>query len=283
MVLLAGTRMSPSSRRTSSSRILRAPQCGFSLLRPDDQALDLLRQLVGVAHRPPGAVAQRLEPVLLVAIEDLVAGLAGDAELPAHLASWPRPSSSRATKRRRSSITEHAFHGINTSRRKERKVLPMCPVRTVTYVSGRTKHAIAAECHRFHARSDTVDSVVSSAHSSYPRSSRANHRRPPGSLDLSTMLAIAPRGPQLVRRPAQSRQTFRSRTPLPVPYRGLPLFFDLENGDRPREPTARLEWNLHLAIEVVIPTHRTFAGTVSIDDGLHGNPLLADFVSLACH
>src|SRR5213082_115953 len=30
MVLLAGTRISPSSRLTSSSRILRAPQCGFS-------------------------------------------------------------------------------------------------------------------------------------------------------------------------------------------------------------------------------------------------------------
>ncbi len=30
MVLLAGTRTSPLSRRTKSSRSLRAPQCGFS-------------------------------------------------------------------------------------------------------------------------------------------------------------------------------------------------------------------------------------------------------------
>src|SRR5215468_1318585 len=39
----------------------------------------------GVTYRPPGAVAQRLEPVLLVAIENLVAGLAGNAELPTDL------------------------------------------------------------------------------------------------------------------------------------------------------------------------------------------------------
>src|SRR3982075_444550 len=48
------------------------------------------------------------------------------------------PSNRRATKRRRSSITELAFHGIHTSRPQRRKVLPMCPVRSVTYVSGRS-------------------------------------------------------------------------------------------------------------------------------------------------
>jgi hypothetical protein len=40
----------------------------------DDQALDLLRQLVGVANRPARAVGQGLETVFLVALEDLVAG-----------------------------------------------------------------------------------------------------------------------------------------------------------------------------------------------------------------
>jgi hypothetical protein len=37
--------------------------------------------------------------------------------------------------------------------------------------------------------------------------------------------AIAPKGRQFARRPAQPRQTFRSRTPFPAPYRGrlLPL------------------------------------------------------------
>ena len=54
-------------------------------LEADNQALDLLRQLVGIAHRPPRAIAQRLKPVLLVAIENLVAGLAGYPELPAHV------------------------------------------------------------------------------------------------------------------------------------------------------------------------------------------------------
>src|SRR5512133_1921489 len=81
MVLLAGTLISPSSRRTSSSRILRAPQ--FIGLQPDNQAFDRLRQLVGVAHRPSRAIAQGRQPVLLVAIENLVAGLAGYAEFPA--------------------------------------------------------------------------------------------------------------------------------------------------------------------------------------------------------
>ena len=52
------------------------------------------------------------------------------------------PSSRRATKRRRSSITEHSFQGIATSRLlRKRKVLPMCPVRSVTYVSGRSQLA----------------------------------------------------------------------------------------------------------------------------------------------
>src|SRR5205807_9067159 len=48
------------------------------------------------------------------------------------------PSSRRATKRGRSSITELALHGIHTSRPQRRKVLPMCPVRNATYVSGRS-------------------------------------------------------------------------------------------------------------------------------------------------
>lgn len=54
-----------------------------------------------------------------------------------HTSLIPSPSRSRATKRRRSSITEVSLHGINTSRQK-RKVLPMSPVQFVTYLSGRT-------------------------------------------------------------------------------------------------------------------------------------------------
>ncbi|MER9133443.1 hypothetical protein, partial [Mesorhizobium sp. M0768] len=35
--------------------------------------------------------------------------------------------------------TEHSLHGINTSGQKP-KVLPMCPVQNVTYVSGRASN-----------------------------------------------------------------------------------------------------------------------------------------------
>jgi len=55
---------------------------GLLSLQADNQGLDLGWQLIGVADRPPGAVAQRFEAVLLVAVENLVAGLAGDPELP---------------------------------------------------------------------------------------------------------------------------------------------------------------------------------------------------------
>ena len=120
---------------------MRAPQCGFSRFEPDDQALDLLGQLVGVAHRPARAVAQGLEPMLLVAIEDLVAGLAGDAELPAHIRH-------RLTVQQTGHKAKAFFHHRTLFPRHQhlpppnrRKVLPMCPVRTVTYVSGRSiKH-----------------------------------------------------------------------------------------------------------------------------------------------
>src|SRR5690242_14584667 len=54
-------------------------------LQAHNQGLELLRELVGIAHRPPRAVAQRLKPVVLVAVENLVAGLAGYTELPADL------------------------------------------------------------------------------------------------------------------------------------------------------------------------------------------------------
>ncbi len=52
----------------------------------DDQPLDLVGQLVGVSDRSPRAIAKRFKTLLLVAVEDLVAGLAGNPELPAHIA-----------------------------------------------------------------------------------------------------------------------------------------------------------------------------------------------------
>src|SRR5579864_6069665 len=48
-----------------------------------------------------------------------------------HTSLMPSPSRRRATKRRRSSVTEHSLHGINTSRQM---------AKSVTHVSGTTCH-----------------------------------------------------------------------------------------------------------------------------------------------
>src|SRR5271166_731181 len=62
-----------------------APMRLVSLER-DDQSLDLRRELIGVADRPPRTVAQRLKALLLVPVEYLVAGLARNPELATDLA-----------------------------------------------------------------------------------------------------------------------------------------------------------------------------------------------------
>src|SRR5438105_11187283 len=51
-------------------------------LEGDDQALNPGWRLVGVAHRTTRAIRQRFDPAMLVALEDLVGGLLGDAEIP---------------------------------------------------------------------------------------------------------------------------------------------------------------------------------------------------------
>ena len=52
-------------------------------LEGNDQALDLLGQLVGITHRPPRAIAESPTAMLPVAVEDLVPGFARYAELSA--------------------------------------------------------------------------------------------------------------------------------------------------------------------------------------------------------
>ena len=52
-------------------------------LEADDHALDLRRQLVGVADRPTGSIVEGGAALLLVSTEDFVAGLSGDPELTA--------------------------------------------------------------------------------------------------------------------------------------------------------------------------------------------------------
>src|SRR5690242_16016819 len=58
---------------------------GLVTLQPDNQALELLRKLVGVAHRPAGPIAQSRQPLLPIAIVNLVTSLAGYAEFSAHI------------------------------------------------------------------------------------------------------------------------------------------------------------------------------------------------------
>ena len=86
-----------------ASRLWRAPVRLLGL-ETDNQALDLLRQLVGIAHRPPRAIAQGLKPVLLVAIENLVAGLAAPIICVQGL-RWAAPRSTPASGRMMSGAT----------------------------------------------------------------------------------------------------------------------------------------------------------------------------------
>src|SRR3546814_15535277 len=55
------------------------------LLGLDNQPLDLLGELVGIAHRAPRPIRKRDRPYLLISVEDFVAGLSGYPERPAHL------------------------------------------------------------------------------------------------------------------------------------------------------------------------------------------------------
>ena len=56
---------------------------GVLMLHVQDVVLHLEREVIGVAIGTTAAVGQPLHPTFLVAIKDLVAGLAGDPELPA--------------------------------------------------------------------------------------------------------------------------------------------------------------------------------------------------------
>jgi hypothetical protein len=112
--------------------LARAPMRLF-LLGGGDEGLDLRRQLVGVAHRTPRPVAQRLQAVILVAIKDFVAGLARNAELPAHLAhavALQKPGDEAQT----------LVHN-RTLLPRHRRLLARSPQRkSVTHVSGTNCH-----------------------------------------------------------------------------------------------------------------------------------------------
>jgi hypothetical protein len=57
-------------------------------LHIQDKVLHLKGKLVGIATGTAAPVGQPLNSAFLVAVEDLVAGLAGDSELPAKFRQW---------------------------------------------------------------------------------------------------------------------------------------------------------------------------------------------------
>src|SRR5260221_12967557 len=105
-------------------------------LKTYDQPLDLLRQLIGVAHRPARSIAQGREPVLLVAIEYFVAGLARYAEIPANvrhsLAIHQAGHKPKALFHHRTRFPRHQHLPP------ARKGVPMWPGRNVTHVARRS-------------------------------------------------------------------------------------------------------------------------------------------------
>jgi hypothetical protein len=118
--------------------LARAPM-GLFVLAAQDEAFDLLGQLVGVAHRPPRSVGQRLEAMLLVAIEDFISRLARDAELPAHVAHRLAVEQTRdEPKTLFHNRTLLPGHSTSPARLAWREMSPMCPEQTVTHVSGRS-------------------------------------------------------------------------------------------------------------------------------------------------
>jgi hypothetical protein len=87
---------------------------GVLTLHVQDVVLHLEGELIRVPKGTSAPVRQPFHPTFLVAIENLVTGLAGNPELSAKfrhwLAGWPA-----SHKLRLSSITEHSFHGITPS------------------------------------------------------------------------------------------------------------------------------------------------------------------------
>ncbi len=108
------------------------------LLETNNQLLDLHRQLASLAVGSAATVGQAIDATIFITIEDLVAGLAGNAELTAQ-------TSHLLAIKQSGDKSETFFHNIallpghGTFSCKKEKVLPMCPVWSVTFVSGRTQ------------------------------------------------------------------------------------------------------------------------------------------------
>jgi hypothetical protein len=81
MVLLAGMGI-PENLRIKRSRIFEPPSWG-ARAHIQNKVFHLERKLVGVAVGTAAPICEPLQATFLIAIEDLVTGLAGDPELPA--------------------------------------------------------------------------------------------------------------------------------------------------------------------------------------------------------
>src|SRR6201984_1148306 len=114
---------------------------GFLALGRDDQGFDLLRQLVGVANRPARTIGPGPQTGFLGAIEEFVAGLARNPERRPR-SSLRRPAAERQTAGARPSPNTPST--ASTPPPQRGKVLPMCPVRSCTYVSGRSQERCCA-------------------------------------------------------------------------------------------------------------------------------------------
>jgi hypothetical protein len=90
-----------------------------------DQALDLDRQLVGLPVGATTAIGESLEPAVLVALEDLVAGLARDIELAAqqrHFLALKEPGNEAQSFIHLGTLLPRHFALPQSA-----EVLPMCP------------------------------------------------------------------------------------------------------------------------------------------------------------
>jgi hypothetical protein len=122
--------------RQALANFARSP-AGVFTLHIENVVLDLKGELVGVAIRTSAAIGESMNAAFLVPIDDLVAGPAGDPKTRGTIPPSARqPADERQTASSRPS--PNTPPGIVPPLSRE-GVLPMCPVQTVTYLSGRSK------------------------------------------------------------------------------------------------------------------------------------------------
>src|SRR5215469_5241979 len=129
------------------------------LLELQDRLLDLERQLPGMPVGPSGAISEPLDPAVLVTAEDLVAGLAGDLELPTqpgHLLPVQQTGHKPQALVHRVTLPPRHLRTL----RKCRKVSPMSPEYCVTYVSERTKRLYGVPSHGLRVSDHRVTTPV---------------------------------------------------------------------------------------------------------------------------